>query len=267
MLSHPIISHPIHMTNSYHGDSSLNVEKTSHSDGWFPTYWRSGENFDPQTPSLNSIPWVSWLPGSVTSERPHENPWWKPPWIPSMDPSDFHQKLKDIDGISNYKPSILGIGDPPFMKKNTSSHEALRWHVPCCRFSVGTSTCAAGCRGETRSGKGLVMVKNRMRKVKTTILLVDESPKKKLLAHFWCGFFIPSFVLCSFCALKTNFLQFCSLCWARQTRDFWWLKTLFFAKFGFTHGHTGRYTQTVLLVYVALYFHTIVGFTPRLPLH
>ena len=121
-----------------------------------------------------------------------------------------------------------GLGIPHLWKKNTSSHEALRWHVPCCRFSVGTSTCAAGCPGETRSGKGLVMVKNRMRKVKTTILLVDESPKKKLLAHFWCGFFIPSFVLCSFCALKTNFLQFCSLCWARQTRDFWWLKTLFF---------------------------------------
>jgi hypothetical protein len=46
-----------------------------------------------------------------------------------------------------------------------------------------------------------------------------------------------------------------------------WKHSFFFAKFGFTHGHTGRYTQTVLLVYVALYFHTIVGFTPRLPLH
>ena len=255
------------MTNSYHGDSSLNVEKTSHSDGWFPTNWRSGENFDPQTPSLNSIPWVSWLPGSVTSERPHENPWWKPPWIPSMDPSDFHQKLKDIDGISNYKPSILGIGDPPFMKKNTSSHEALRWHVPCCRFSVGTSTCAAGCPGETRSGKGLVMVKNRMRKVKTTILLVDESPKK-IVGPFLVRVFYPKFRSLFFLRVENKLLAILQSLLGKT--DPWFLvaeNTLFFAKFGFTHGHTGRYTQTVLLVYVALYFHTIVGFTPRLPLH
>ena len=54
MLSHPIISHPIHMANSYHG---VITKRRIHPIlmGDSPPI-DVGENFDPQTPSLNSIP-------------------------------------------------------------------------------------------------------------------------------------------------------------------------------------------------------------------